>query len=59
VAKSRKESAPTAPSNLTDQIRARAYQLFEDRGKQDGYDIEDWLSAEAELRESNTRKAAA
>ena len=34
---------------LQDQIRARAYQLYERRGRDDGYDMEDWLQAEAEL----------
>src|SRR5215472_15105730 len=32
-----------------DYIRVRAYQLFEERGRHDGYDVEDWLQAEAEL----------
>ena len=27
----------------------RAYQLFEQRGRQDGHDVEDWLQAEEEL----------
>ena len=27
----------------------RAYQLFEQRGRQDGHDVEDWLQAEAEI----------
>ena len=30
-------------------IRVRAYQLFEQRGRQDGHDVEDWLQAEEEL----------
>ena len=35
--------------NVYDKIGQRAYELFEDRGRQDGRDMEDWLRAEAEL----------
>jgi hypothetical protein len=30
-------------------IRLRAYQLYEQRGRQDGHDVEDWLQAESEI----------
>jgi hypothetical protein len=30
-------------------IRLRAYQLYEERGRQDGHDLEDWYEAEAEV----------
>lgn len=30
-------------------IRLRAYQLFEERGYEHGYDLDDWLRAEAEI----------
>jgi len=32
-----------------DIVRARAYRFYEDRGCEDGYDLEDWLRAEAEV----------
>jgi hypothetical protein len=32
-----------------DIIRARAYRFYEDRGFEDGHDLEDWLRAEAEV----------
>jgi hypothetical protein len=32
-------------------IRERAYELYQQRGRQDGQAIEDWLAAEAELIE--------
>ena len=32
-----------------DIIRARAYRFYEDRGCEDGYDLEDWVRAEAEV----------
>ena len=30
-------------------VRERAYQIFEERGKEHGHDLDDWLKAEAEL----------
>jgi Protein of unknown function (DUF2934) len=30
-------------------IRSRAYALYEQRGRVDGHDVDDWLQAEAEL----------
>ena len=41
---------------LQDQIRARAFQLYEQRGKDEGHDLDDWLQAEAEL--SRVQQAA-
>jgi uncharacterized membrane protein len=32
-----------------EQIQARAYELYLERGREDGHDLEDWLSAEKEL----------
>lgn len=34
---------------LEEQIRARAYELYEQRSKEEGHEIDDWLQAEAEL----------
>lgn len=48
----------TAP-NLEDQIRGRAYQIYEERGRQDGFAEQDWLQAEAELTTASAFKAAA
>jgi hypothetical protein len=31
-------------------IASRAYELYALRGRVDGYDLNDWLAAEAELR---------
>jgi hypothetical protein len=35
--------------NLEEQIRVRAYQLYEERGYTPGHDAEDWLVAEREV----------
>jgi hypothetical protein len=37
-------------------IRARAYELYERRGRQPGDPLEDWRRAEAELRAVNSRR---
>lgn len=41
---------------LQDEIRVRAYQLYDQRGRDDGHSLDDWLQAEAES--SQVRKAA-
>ncbi len=33
-------------------VAERAYELFERRGKQPGHEVDDWLQAENELRQS-------
>ncbi len=52
-------SAIVEPDTLEDQIRARAYELYEERGKEDGHDLEDWVRAEAEVTSSEQRTIAA
>lgn len=37
-------------ANVEEQIRNRAYQLFESRGRQHGNHQEDWFTAEAEVK---------
>jgi hypothetical protein len=51
---------PTEESaiDVMDQIRCRAYELYEQRGRADGYDIEDWLHAESEVIHRAEAKAA-
>jgi hypothetical protein len=38
-------------------VRARAYELYEVHGRIDGHAEEDWLQAEGEVAESNERKS--
>jgi len=40
------------PSNA--EISERAYEIYLDRGGEDGHDIEDWLQAESELSQELT-----
>jgi hypothetical protein len=39
---------PNGSLKLHEQIRWRAYEFFEKRGREHGHDLEDWLKAEAE-----------
>ena len=35
-----------------EKIRKRAHELYELRGRKDGFDLEDWLKAESEVKGS-------
>jgi hypothetical protein len=37
-------------------IARRAYELFQERGREPGRDLDDWLRAEHELKESKSRR---
>ena len=47
------------PQNLEEQIRLRAYELYEERGREDGHDFDDWLRAEEEITTKKARTIAA
>jgi hypothetical protein len=44
---------------LQEQIRRRAYELYEQRGRNDGYELSDWLQAESELTQQTSNTIAA
>ena len=44
--------------SLEDQIRTRAYELYEARGREAGHDLEDWLEAEAKITGTAVTNAA-
>lgn len=44
--------------NLEQNIRRRAYVLYEERGREDGRDLDDWLRAEAEITATAAKTAA-
>jgi hypothetical protein len=52
TAKSKSKKArsrnPDTPSEIEARIRQRAFELYEQRGKADGFDLDDWLLAETE-----------
>jgi len=41
---------PKPVSNPEEKIRLRAYELYEQRGRIEGFALDDWLQAEAEIR---------
>jgi hypothetical protein len=40
---------PAVEDDVEEQIRTRAYELYEARGREEGHDLEDWVEAEAEI----------
>jgi len=47
-----------AEETTEEQIRRRAHELYEARGRGDGHEVEDWLEAEAEITGRSERAAA-
>jgi H+-transporting ATPase len=44
------------PRDLTPQITKRAYELYQQHGRQDGQALQDWLQAEQEIRKDESHK---
>lgn len=55
----RKMNASEVQLSLEDQIRNRAYELYQQRGAAHGNDLEHWFAAEREFRETPVDQAAA
>lgn len=47
-----------AQPELESAIRSRAYELYMERGRQDGFDQDDWFQAEAEITAQYQRRTA-
>ena len=47
------------PAGLEDEIRRRAYEIWEDRGRREGKELEDWCRAEAEILSHKVMRRAA
>ena len=45
--------------DLQEQIRRRAYGLYEQHGRNEGHELDDWLQAESEVTKRKTGTAAA
>ena len=45
--------------DLQEQIRRRAYELYEERGKDDGHELADWLRAESEVTPAKSKAMTA
>ena len=46
------------PINLEDEIRQRAFELYQQRGSSSGSEAEDWLAAEREIRQRYRQQSA-
>jgi hypothetical protein len=53
------EEASTRSSARNEEIRRRAYEIYLERGKQPGRELEDWLQAERELAHGVLSRAQA
>jgi len=47
------------PQELEHQIRRRAQELYEARGREDGHELDDWLRAEVEIMQKKAGPIAA
>jgi hypothetical protein len=54
-----KSDEPTVLIPTEQQIRQRAYELYEQRGRTDGHDLDDWLQAEREIKGRQAKAARA
>ena len=52
-------TAASEPQELENQIRQRAFELYEARGREEGHDLDDWLRAEEEITAKSERAVAA
>jgi hypothetical protein len=52
---------PSSSNDITERIRQRAHELYEQQGRFEGFAVEDWLQAEAEIlgrqKPSKTKEA--
>ena len=54
-----KSDEPTVLIPIEQQIQQRAYELYEQRGRTDGHDLDDWLQAEYEIKGTQAKAATA
>ena len=55
----RKHDSANLPSGVHEEIRRRAYQLYEERGRQHGFHHDDWTRAESEVLSRFEREKSA
>ena len=54
-----KSDEPSVLIPIEQQIQKRAYELYEQRGRTDGHELDDWLQAECEIKGTQANAAAA
>jgi hypothetical protein len=59
VTKKQPTSVTSDQQELEHQIRLRAQELYEARGREDGHALDDWLRAEAEIMQKKAGTIAA
>lgn len=52
-------ATPRCDGAHPDRIAQRAYELYEQRGRQDGWAVEDWLQAERQLAGASRQSSCA
>lgn len=52
-------SSTTVHPSIEEEIRRRAYELYEERGRHDGFEQQDWARAEEEVRGKYQREKSA
>ncbi len=52
-------STTTAHPSIEEEIRRRAYELYEERGRRHGFEQEDWARAEEEVRNKYQQEKSA
>ena len=58
TSRTRTEVTKSTP-DLQEQIRRRAYGLYERRGRDEGHELDDWLQAESEVTQQKAKTVAA
>jgi hypothetical protein len=54
-----KSDEPNVQIPIEQQIQQRAYELYEQRGRTDGRELDDWLQAECEIKGRQANAVAA
>ena len=52
-----KSDEPPVLIPIEQQIRQHAYELYEQRGRTDGHELDDWLQAECEIKGTQAKAA--
>ena len=55
---SKQTKTDSTPVNLNEEIRVRAYEIYQERGDQPGSEHEDWLLAEREVLARHNQQTA-
>jgi Protein of unknown function (DUF2934) len=54
-----KSDEPPVLIPIEQQIQQRAYELYEQRGRTDGHELDDWLQSECEIKRTQANAATA